>query len=185
MDKSSQFVTHIPEPAFARFVFADTRMAWLWLVVRLYVGWTWLEAGWAKFNNPAWTGDTAGAAVKGFLQGALAKSTGLHPDVQGWYGDLIQNVALPHAAFISHVVTYTEITLGILLILGLFTGIAAFVGSFMNMNFLLAGTVSINPILLFFQLFLIFAWRVAGWYGLDRKLLPMLGTPWREGKAFK
>jgi thiosulfate dehydrogenase [quinone] large subunit len=23
------------------------------------------------------------------------------------------------------------------------------------------------------------AWRVAGYYGLDRYLLPMLGTPWR------
>jgi hypothetical protein len=25
------------------------------------------------------------------------------------------------------------------------------------------------------------AWKVAGYYGLDRYLLPMLGTPWRPG----
>jgi thiosulfate dehydrogenase [quinone] large subunit len=25
----------------------------------------------------------------------------------------------------------------------------------------------------------ILAWKVAGYYGVDRVLLPMLGTPWR------
>jgi thiosulfate dehydrogenase [quinone] large subunit len=30
---------------------------------------------------------------------------------------------------------------------------------------------------------LILAWRVAGYYGLDRYLLPMLGTPWRSRAA--
>jgi thiosulfate dehydrogenase [quinone] large subunit len=55
----------------------------------------------------------------------------------------------------------------------------------MNLNYLLAGTVSTNPILLILQLFLILAWRVAGWYGLDRWALPSLGTPWQKGKLFK
>jgi thiosulfate dehydrogenase [quinone] large subunit len=27
-------------------------------------------------------------------------------------------------------------------------------------------------------LFLILAWRIAGYYGVDRYLLPLLGTPW-------
>jgi thiosulfate dehydrogenase [quinone] large subunit len=27
------------------------------------------------------------------------------------------------------------------------------------------------------------AWRVAGYYGVDRWLLPMLGTPWRAQVA--
>jgi thiosulfate dehydrogenase [quinone] large subunit len=31
---------------------------------------------------------------------------------------------------------------------------------------------------------LILGWKVAGYYGLDRYLLPALGTPWRPGKAF-
>jgi thiosulfate dehydrogenase (quinone) large subunit len=25
------------------------------------------------------------------------------------------------------------------------------------------------------------AWKVAGWWGLDRWLLPLLGTPWYQG----
>ena len=28
------------------------------------------------------------------------------------------------------------------------------------------------------------AWRAAGYYGVDRWLLPRLGTPWRPGTAF-
>lgn len=31
---------------------------------------------------------------------------------------------------------------------------------------------------------LMLAWRVAGYYGLDRVLLPRLGTPWHPGALF-
>lgn len=176
---------HIPEPPLAKFLFANTRMAWLWLIIRLYVGWQWLAAGWEKLGNPVWTGSHAGTAVSGFLNGALQKTGGTHPDVSGWYAAFINHFALPHAAGFSYLVTYGEIIIGVLLILGLFTGIAAFFGTFMNLNYLFAGTVSINPLLLLLQLFLILAWRVAGWYGLDKYVLATLGTPWKEGRLFK
>ena len=48
----------------------------------------------------------------------------------------------------------------------------------MNMSFLLAGSASTNPILFTLAIGLILGWKVAGYYGLDRYLLPMLGTPW-------
>ena len=44
-------VIQIPEPPIARFLFADTRMAWLWLIVRLYVGYEWLTAGLDKLTG--------------------------------------------------------------------------------------------------------------------------------------
>jgi thiosulfate dehydrogenase [quinone] large subunit len=175
----------IAEPKLSRNLFANTKMGWFWLVVRVYVGYEWLIAGIDKVNSPVWVGDKAGVAVTGFIKGALAKTTGLHPDVQGWYASFLENVALPNAETFSYVVAYGEVIVGIALIIGLFTGIAAFFGSFMNLNFLLAGTVSVNPILFVLQLFLILAWRVAGWVGLDRYLLPKLGTPWQGGSMFK
>lgn len=177
------YVTHVPEPPLAKFLFANPKIAWFWVLVRVYVGYAWLMAGWEKLGSPAWTGNKAGAAVTGFLKGALAKTAGEHPDVSGWYASLIQNIALPNADTISYIVTYGEIVIGIALILGAFVGLAAFFGTFMNLNFLLAGTVSTNPILLFLQLFLILAWRVAGWYGVDHWLLPKVGVPW-AGKKF-
>jgi thiosulfate dehydrogenase [quinone] large subunit len=70
------------------------------------------------------------------------------------------------------------------LILGLLTGVAAFFGAFMNLNFLMAGTVSVNPALGIMALGVVLAWKVAGYIGIDRWLLPMLGTPWRPGSVF-
>src|SRR3989344_5455608 len=136
---------------FTNFLFKNPQMVWLWTVVRVYVGWQWLHAGWGKVTNPAWVGSDAGSAVTGFLNGALAKTSGAHPDVSGWYAGFIQSVALPNASLISYLVTYGEILVGVALILGIFTGIAAFFGTFMNLNFLFAGTVSTNPFLLLLQ----------------------------------
>ncbi len=150
-----------------RFVFSDRRMAWLWLAVRLYVGIQWLEAGWVKVQDSAWVGSGAGSAVKGFLMGALAKTGGAHPDVSAWYAGFINHVALPHATLFSNLVAFGELAVGIALIIGLFTGVAAFFGAVMNFNYLLAGTVSLNPVLLLLEVFLILASRVAGRYGLD------------------
>jgi thiosulfate dehydrogenase (quinone) large subunit len=91
-------------------------------------------AGWGKLTNPAgaWLGATAGTAVAGFIKGALAKTAGDHPDVSGWYATFLQQVALPNAAVFSYMVTFGEILVGVALILGLLTGVAAFFGGFMN-----------------------------------------------------
>ena len=48
----------------------------------------------------------------------------------------------------------------------------------------LAGVAGVNPIFLVFEMLIVLAWRNAGWIGLDRYVLPMLGTPWRPGKVF-
>lgn len=177
----------IPEPNITRFLFADTRMAPLWTLVRLYVGYEWLMAGWGKLTNPAgvWVGAKAGAALNGFLGGALQKTGGDHPDVQGFYAWFIQHVAMPNAALFSYLVTFGEIAVGLALILGLLTGVAAFFGGFMNANFLLAGTVSVNPLLFILGSFLVLGWRVAGYYGLDRWVLPRIGVPGHPGPLEK
>ena len=47
----------------------------------------------------------------------------------------------------------------------------------MNMSYLLAGSTSVNPVMFAFSVGLMLAWRVAGYYGLDRYLLPRLGVP--------
>ena len=175
----------IPEPKLARFLFADTRMAWVWLLLRLYVGWEWFSAGWEKAASPAWVGTAAGTAIRGFLAGAAAKAGGANPAVQPWYASFINGVALPHAVLFSYIVTFGELAVGIGLFIGAFAGIAAFFGAFMNLNYLFAGTVSVNPLLLLIELFLILAWRNAGWFGADRWLLPRLGVPWKPGTEFQ
>jgi thiosulfate dehydrogenase [quinone] large subunit len=174
--------TEIPEPPVARFLFADTRLAWFWLIIRVYCGWQWLEAGWGKVQNPAWFGPSAGSALTGFINGALAKTGGDHPDVGQWYGVFLQSFVLPYATFWSNLVAVGELLVGIGLIVGALTGVAAFFGTLMNVNYLFAGTVSTNPLLFVLGTWLVLAWRVAGWYGVDRWLLPLFGTPWWPGR---
>ncbi len=177
--------TEIPEPKLSRLLFADTRLGLLWLVVRLYVGWQWIQAGAEKLGNPAWVGGQAGTGLAGFLGGALKKATGAHPDVQGWYAAFLRDFVMHHTVVFSYMVAFGEAAVGVALILGAVTGVAAFFGCFMNMNYLLAGAVSINPVLFVLGLFLVLAWRVAGWYGADRWILPNLGTPWQPGGVFQ
>lgn len=164
----------IEESPFSYFFTADTRSAPLWLIVRVYLGWIWLEAGWGKFNNPAWIGDNAGAAMIGFAEKALTKTGGAHPDVQWWYAWFLENAVLPYPVVWAYLITFGEMLVGLALIAGLFVGIAAFFGVFMNLNFMLAGTVSVNPIWATLGIGLILAWRVAGYWGLDRYILPLL-----------
>lgn len=161
---------HSPQWKISRFIFGDTKLAIVWLALRLYVGYIWLMAGWEKWQNPAWVGDKAGAAITGFLKGALEKTAGEHPSVMAWYGTFIENIALPHATAFSYLVTYGEICVGLGLIVGLLTGLAGFFGAMMNFNFLFAGTASINPLLILLQIPIILAWRTAGHLGLDRFL---------------
>jgi len=159
---------------FAHFFTISPASAPLWLIVRLYLGYEWLMAGWEKAINPAWFGSGAGAAMNGFVQGALAKTSGLHPDVQMWYASFLQSAVLPHLVAWSNAITVGEIMVGLGLIVGLCTGTAAFFGFFMNLNFLLAGTVSTNPIMLVLALGVMSAPRVAGYWGLDRFAKPFL-----------
>lgn len=182
---STRKVESIEESPITRMLFGDVRFAWIWLVIRVYVGYEWLIAGLNKINNPAWTGDKAGAAITGFVTGALKKTAGEHPDVQGWYAAFLQNLVLPNAHIWSFMVAWGEVLVGVALILGIFTGIAAFFGSFMNVNYLLAGTVSTNPVLFVLATWLVLAWKTSGWWGLDRWALQWLGTPWRPGYIFE
>ncbi|MDR7597510.1 MAG: DoxX family protein, partial [Armatimonadota bacterium] len=87
--------------------------------------------------------------------------------------------------FFGKLIAYGELVVGILLIVGAFVGISAFFGAFMNWNFMMAGTASTNPMMFLVSFLLILAWKVAGYYGLDRWLLPALGTPWRPGRVFR
>ena len=167
----------IEENPLSRWLFTNTKSAWIWLILRLYLGYSWLTAGFGKVTNEAWTGSEAGTALKGYMAGvmALAEEGG----VAGWYVWFLENFVIPNATIFSYMVAWGELLIGLGLIVGLLTGIAAFFGALMNMSFLLAGTVSSNPIMLLIAILLILAWKVAGWYGLDRWALPALGTPWK------
>jgi thiosulfate dehydrogenase [quinone] large subunit len=177
--------TEIPDPPIAKFIFSDGRMAPVWLAIRLYVGYQWLSAGWGKLTESGWVGDQAGKSMSGFVAGALNNATAAHPTVQPYYAWFLQNLVQPNVVLWSYLITFGEILVGLGLILGLFTGFAAFFGGLMNANYLLAGTLSVNPLLFILATWLVLAWKVAGLWGLDYFVLPRIGVPGAGGTFFQ
>jgi thiosulfate dehydrogenase (quinone) large subunit len=165
-------------PDFARYLFSNTRAGLFWLPIRLFLGFSWIEAGWHKAADGGWL--DGGSALAGYWTNAVAiPEKGRPPISFEWYRDFINMLlAGDHQVWFAWVITFGEIAVGLGLLLGALTGIAAFFGALMNMSFLLAGSASTNPVLFTMAIGLILAWKVAGYYGLDRYLLPMLGTPW-------
>jgi len=170
---------HVEDPPIARALFSSTSAAWLWLIVRLYVGYEWLEAGLHKFSDPKWMVD--GTALLGYWTNAVkvpappARAAITYDWFRGFLQLLIDGGS---SAWFAKLIVYGELLVGVGLIVGAFVGVAAFFGALMNMNFMLAGSASTNPVLFFLAVGLMLAWKVAGYYGLDRALLPLVGTPW-------
>ena len=135
------------DPALLRAVLADARLAWLWLVLRVSLGWLWFEAGRRQLQSAVGI-DVAGESL---VAQALAA---------------VQTLA------------------GIALILGAFVGLAAFAGGVVGSGLLPAATGVMTPLLFTAVVVLVLAWKTAGWIGLDRWLLPLLGMPWRGGELF-
>jgi DoxX. len=143
----------------------------LWTILRVYLGYNWVTSGYGKVfgaSSDVWVGSQAGVAITGFLKGALAKTGGAHPDVQPWYAWFINHIALPHATAFGYMVAWGELMVGIALILGIFTSFVLLASLLMNFNYLLAGSVSVNPIFIIEALILLWAGWAAYYWGLDR-----------------
>ena len=173
----------IEGPAFTRFLFGNSRAGLFWLPIRLFVGFTWLEAGYHKFSGKGWM--DGGAALKGYWEHAVAipaQGAGSPAITFDWYRTFLQLLLDNNAhTWFAPLITFGEMAVGLGLLVGLLTGFAAFFGAFMNMSFLLAGSASSNPVMFTLAIGIMLAWKVSGYYGLDRYVLPMLGTPWRPG----
>ncbi len=172
----------IEGPAITRFLFSNSRAGLIWLPIRLFLGFSWLAAGWHKATGGGWL--DGGTALQGYWTHAVAiPDTGSPAITYDWWRNFLQFL-LDNGAYqwFAWIITFGEILVGVGLIVGALTGFAAFFGSFMNMSFMLSGSASSNPIMFGLAIGVILAWKVAGYYGVDRWLLPALGTPWRPGK---
>ncbi|MCL4508494.1 MAG: DoxX family membrane protein [Chloroflexi bacterium] len=174
-------------------LYSDRRTAGFWLAVRLYLGYVWFTSGWEKLTGHslklggcerpatggAWIGSTRGrVAVERFVDAAVACAPGCksdgHPAVPGWYAAFLKRAVRPRAAGFAAVVAWGELLVGAGLLFGALTGAAAFFGVLMNVCFLLAGARRSNLKLVVLGALVMRAHRVAGYYGVDRSMLPTL-----------
>ncbi len=141
-------------------------MSIVWTVLRIWLGVKWLTAGFGKV--------TGEFDATGFLQFALTNATGENPTVQSWYAAFLEGFAIPNVGLINILIPWGELLVGIGLILGAATIPALIAGAFMNLNFLLAGTLSTNPILFTVAIVILFTGSASYYYGVDRFVAPYI-----------
>lgn len=155
--------------------------------VSLFVGFAWLAAGEHKMRDEAWM--SSGTALRSFWERVTAiPEPPARPSIAadyGWYRDFLTYM-MNHGweSWFGKLIAVGEFAIGLGLIFGTLLGIAAFFGMVLNLNFMLAGTASTNPVLLMLAVPVLIGYKVAGYYGLDRWVLPALGTPWNPGHIF-
>ena len=171
----------VEDPISWRLLLGNVFFALFWLPVRFFVGRDWLSAGWHKVVDPEWT--QSGVALQSYWERAAAiPESGRPPITYDWFRQFLQYM-LDNGwyTWFAKLIAWGEVLVGLGLLVGALVGIAAFFGTVMNFSFMLAGSASSNPVLFGLAVFLVLAWKVAGFWGLDRWLLPMLGTPWQRG----
>ncbi|MBA4383387.1 MAG: DoxX family protein [Anaerolinea sp.] len=177
---------NVEDAPFFKALFNSSKFAWLWLIVRIYVGYQWVNASLHKLSSPEWM--QTGEALKGYWMRAVSmpEAPAKPPINYEWYRSFIQSMLDSQSyVWFGKLIAVGEFLVGIALILGVFVGIAAFFSALMNLNFLLAGSLSSGPILLVLGILIMFAWKAAGYYGLNRAVLYYVGTFWQPGKWFQ
>lgn len=146
----------------------------VWLLVRLYVGYNWLTAGWGKITNPAWVKN--GEALLGFWNRAVAipEAPAKPAITYDWFRTFL-NAMIDggHHVWFGKLVAVGEVLVGLALILGFATIFAAAMGALMNWAFLMAGTASTNGMLLALAFLLILGGTYAGYLGVDYFFRPI------------
>lgn len=156
---------------FADWLFRSSAASLIWLVVRVWLGYQWANAGyqkiWGSEKSAFWFG--GGAGVKGFATaGVLGSSTGKGGASYGWWAGFLHNFVIPNASWIAKFIALGELAIGVALILGLLTGLAALSGLLLNLIYMFTGSAGVNPAYAILSMGLILGWRNAGLLGLDR-----------------
>lgn len=150
------------------------------LILRLYVGYEFLTAGWEKiisgFNSVAVTGflKSGLAQTHGALLASKGAAAAAHANVSDVWAWLISNIFIPSSPLLAFIVKYGEFFVGLGLILGCFSALAAFFGIIMNFSYLLTGTVSVNPQLIIFQLLILLIGTAVYSMGIDQLFMRKL-----------
>jgi thiosulfate dehydrogenase [quinone] large subunit len=108
----------------------------LFALLRLFVGYVFLTAGWQKYSqhgylNPSPASMPLGRVLSQWLKGPAAMP-------EGWYRHFLESVVLPNSHVFGVLVCVGEVAVGIMLLLGLGTRLAGLLGAFMALNFYFA-----------------------------------------------
>ena len=107
------------------------------LPLRFFLGLTFIYAGLVKIADPGYLDPASGGAYLGNQLQAFVASSPI--------GLLIQTVALPQIQLVGIAVVVTELVVGLLVLAGVLTRVAAAVGALLNVTLFLSVTWNIQP----------------------------------------
>jgi thiosulfate dehydrogenase [quinone] large subunit len=113
-------------------------------------------------ENPAFM-HHGGVGVAGYATHGVASYT--------WWHHLLTGFVVPNSAWIGKVISVSEFTIGVALVLGVLTPLFAVAGLTLNMIYMFSGTAGVNPMFAILSVVLILAWRTSGWIGADGLLM--------------
>lgn len=132
-----------------------------WTAMRVWVGIMWIQAGVAKLwgaENSAFLHNN-GAGVAGFAaHGTPAYS---------WWGTFLHGFVVPNSGWIGILVAVAEFTVGVALVLGLFTRVAALGSLALLFTYVMSGTASVCAFYALFAIVILATWRTSSWIGVD------------------
>lgn len=109
---------------------AASRYAAVLAVLRIFTGVAWFSHGFGKILNPKW------AAPGGSFEAILKDMTS---GTSGPYHDFVYGFVLPHSAAFATLVAWGETLTGVALAFGLLTLVGGIVGTFLALNYSIAG----------------------------------------------
>jgi thiosulfate dehydrogenase (quinone) large subunit len=132
-----------------------------WTAMRIWLGVMWLQAGVAKLwgaENPAFLHNN-GAGVAGFAAHGAPAYT--------WWGSFLHSFVVPNSGWIGFVVAFAEFAIGVGLVLGLFTRIAALGSLALLFTYVMSGTASVCALYALVAIVILATWRTSSLFGAD------------------
>jgi thiosulfate dehydrogenase [quinone] large subunit len=139
-------------------------MAIGWTAMRVWLGIMWIQAGASKL----WGKESAafihgGSGVAGFAAHGKAAYT--------WWGSFLHGFVVPNADWIGIVVAVAEFAIGVALVAGLFTRLAALGSLVLLFTYVMSGTASTCAFYALFAIVILAMWQTASWIGVDGLLV--------------
>ena len=144
----------------------------LWLALRLYIGWIWLQFGIRKIETGWLTSDPMGSVLAQIAKGNLKVPWAPFRDFATF---LVDNGLTP---LLSHSMPFMELAVALAFISGILVVPAAIGGSILLTNFILSGigTLAFDGRILMAHVLLVLAFRIVGLIGFERLALRVLNA---------
>jgi thiosulfate dehydrogenase [quinone] large subunit len=153
--------SELATPGPLRWLARSKLMVIVWTAMRIWLGVMWIQAGAAKL----WGAENStflhhnGSGVAGFAAHGAAAYT--------WWASFLHGFVVPNAGWIGVLIAVAEFAIGVALVAGFFTPIAALASLGLLFTYVMSGTASVCAFYALFALVILATWRTSSLLGAD------------------